>query len=215
MRKDMQKLIIKGHSRPKSNRGKSGVRDIENLPERERMRDGYHWREFPRDRLNPLWNFLKNNVGRRWDKVYAEICAVTDSRSFEGKHLLDHVNSMVISEEQLIATRSHRWRNHYWELYYDTNGILRQFKEDGYKRHTEYNPDECVINGRPYTRVNGCWFEASYHEIQEPRTELDFVTWQRVVRYYAKTVVRKVRQLNTKELKSLGLSNEPGWKWYE
>jgi hypothetical protein len=221
MRKDMAKLIVKGHSRSKdrSNGKKFGPRDWEDSMERGKMKEGYGWGDGPRDHLNPLLNYLKSNVGRPWSKVYAEICAVADARSFEGKHLREHIDGWVFSEEELLARRARRWYGGWRDFYYDSKGILRRFGSENERRKSYWkdrqNPDECAIEGRPYVRINNCWFEASYHHYTECREELDYFTQKKVKRYYPKRETRKVRQLGKKELKTLGLSNEPGWKWYD
>lgn len=216
MRKDMARLIVKGHSVPKdrSNRTKQRL-DFEDAPERERMREHHGWREGPRDNLSPLYNYLESNVGRSWDKVFSEICAVSDLRSFAGKHLREHIDGYVISEIELAVRLGRRYGFYGKQFYYDSNRILRQHTDrwPGYRQ--PINEDECVIDGRPYIRINNCWFEAKYVEITECRSEWDWIKQERVNRYYPKRVTRHVRQLNTKELKTLGLSNEPGWKWYE
>lgn len=216
MRKDMARLIVKGPPVPKdrSNHTKSRL-DFEEAPEREGMRERHGWREGPRDHLNPLRNYLRSNVGRPWAEVFSEICAVTDLRNFAGKHLREHIDMEVISETELAAKLSKRYAWYYVHFYYDSNGILREFKKRYPKYSPARNPDECEILGVPYVRINNCWFEAKYVQVTECRYEYDWRTQERVNKYYPKRVTRHVRQLNTKELKTLGLSNEPGWKWYE
>lgn len=219
MRDDMKDLIIKGHSRPKdrSNSRKYKVRDLEDAPERSRMREEHGWRDGPLDNLNPLIKYLKANIGRPWSKVYAEICAVADSRSFEGRHLREHIDGYVFSEEELVARMSHRWGFRGWrDFYYDSKGILRQNDFKPYKRHREdYNPDICYISNRPYTRINGCWFEGEYFTIPTEALEWQYIPSERKRQLLPKQYIRGLKQLNKKELRALGLSNEPGWKWYD
>ena len=220
MRRDMAKLIVKGHSNPKD---RSNVtireRDWENLPEHEGMgkcRDW--WNDGARENLKPLFNYLKRNVGRPWAKVYAEICAVADPRTFEGKHLREHVRQWVFSEEEALARIERRWYSYYYDFYYDSNGILCRVGNDSQRRKSYWkqskNADECEVDGKPYLRINGCWFEANYHHYTECREEFDFLLRKKVKRYYPKCETRKVRQLSGKELRTIGLSNEPGWKWF-
>lgn len=220
MRNDMAKLIVKGHSRSKdrSNSTKIRERDWENAPERARMKDpSYGWNDGPRDHLNPILNFLKSNVGRPWSKVYAEICAVADARSFEGKHLREHIEGWVYSEEEMIARMGRRWwYGGYRDFYYDSKGILRQLEDRRkFSYRKKHNPDECVIGGRPYVRINNCWFEGEYFTVPTEKLEWQYVPGERKMKLLPKSYVRSVKQLNKKQLKALGLSNEPGWKWYE
>ena len=46
-------------------------------------------------RDNVLERFLLHRVGRPWDKVYAEVCAVTDPRSLQGAEVRDYLRSFV------------------------------------------------------------------------------------------------------------------------
>ena len=49
-------------------------------------------------RLNVLERFLVNRVGRRWDKVYAEVCAVADARSFHGEEVREYLKTFVATD---------------------------------------------------------------------------------------------------------------------
>ena len=222
MRKDMAKLIVKGHSSPKdrSNSTKHKMRDWENAPERGKMREpDYGWRDGAIDHLNPLINFLKSNVGRPWAKVYAEICAVADARTFEGKHLREHIDGWVFSEQELMVRVARRWYGGWRDFYYDSHGILRRWGSENERRKSYWkdrqDPNNCLINSRPYTRINGCWFEGEYFTRPEDPFEWQYVPSERKRKLVATQYVRNVKQLNKKELKTLGLSNEPGWKWYD
>lgn len=218
MRRDMAKLIVQGHGRKgdRSNSSKLRERDFENAPERARMREGYGWREHGRDNLSPIYNYLRDNVGRPWNDIYSEICAVADYRSSNGRHLRECIDYMVISEAELLVRLGRRWGGHYWEFYEDSNGILRRYDNKArYRYRPQHDPDNCVIDGKPYTRINDCWFEGCYKQIMETYRAWNFVKgdWSNFVR--EKTIVTSVRQLNKKELKQLGLSNAPDWKWYD
>lgn len=224
MRKDMAKLIVKGHSRPKDrSNSKLKNRDWENSPDHAGMKDAYtrdYCYDGPIDHLNPLYNFLKSNLGRPWAKVYAEICAVADQRSFAGKHLREHIDREVLSEEAMCALLGKRWyRGGYRDFYYDSKGILRRVGNENERRKSYWkdrqNPDQCVIDDCPYVRINNCWFEGEYFTIPTDPLEWQYVPSERKMQQLPKRYVRSVKQLNKKALKSLGLSNEPGWKWYE
>jgi hypothetical protein len=49
-------------------------------------------------RYNVLERFLVHRIGRAWDKVYAEVCIVTDARSFSGGEIREHVKTVVATE---------------------------------------------------------------------------------------------------------------------
>ena len=99
MREDMYKVIIE---RPRP--GKSwGLRrtpsaallrqDVEE-PTRRGMRAGYGYLS-RNDLLSPLRRYLRAQVGRRWDKVYSEICATIDRRNTLQRHLHGHLHHFV------------------------------------------------------------------------------------------------------------------------
>jgi hypothetical protein len=47
------------------------------------------------EHLNPLRGIIRKNVGRRWDKVYSELCSVFDKRSVINQHILIHLFQYV------------------------------------------------------------------------------------------------------------------------
>lgn len=65
---------------------------------RESMRARFNWmynrKEFG-ENLSPLYGIVRKNVGRRWDKVYSELCEVFDMRSVINQHILQHLYRFV------------------------------------------------------------------------------------------------------------------------
>jgi hypothetical protein len=62
------------------------------------------------DRFNPLLRYLEKQVGRPWDEVWSEICAVNDARTVDGHHLRLHVqewlsNGSLDREDDAVARR--------------------------------------------------------------------------------------------------------------
>jgi hypothetical protein len=101
MRRDFAKLLFE---RPKSNRTW-----VSKTPRPTTVRfaaDGdvaneaaQHYRrkqqKFAGERSNALRRFLIGETGRPWDKVFSEICAVLDDRSYAGSRTRDFLASLV------------------------------------------------------------------------------------------------------------------------
>lgn len=69
------------------------------------------------EHLNPLKGVLRKNTGRKWDKVYSEICEVFDKRSVINQHILEHLFDYVNNKDIIIREgkvhvqeRSRYWR---------------------------------------------------------------------------------------------------------
>ncbi len=45
--------------------------------------------------LGPLQGFLRSNLGRPWDKVFGELRQALDVRKVTGRHIFEHLESMV------------------------------------------------------------------------------------------------------------------------
>jgi len=63
------------------------------------------WKEH-NDHLAPLEQTLSKRVGQDWNKVFSEICAVTDRRTLRGRHLLSHVDDLVEQDPLQGAART-------------------------------------------------------------------------------------------------------------
>jgi hypothetical protein len=73
-----------------------------------------------RDKLGPAMRWLRSQVGRPWDNVYADLCARFDTRTIAGRHVVhDH---MLPSVRQFDDPRWH----HRSDLVIDAHGILRE-----------------------------------------------------------------------------------------
>ena len=188
MRKDMKDVIIDtgrygGYSCPK---GRQHNKNLEDLPEKEGMRCHHGWGKEQSDRLNPLARFLNSRVGQKWDDVFSEICRQNDRRTLRGHHLREHLEWMVATWNEHNAGRSFWWRR---DFYIDESGFLRRGPEGGFKfPQPPEDPDNCMIDGRHYRRINKCWFLIVNADSDDE--------WK--------------RQLSKKELRDLGLSNFSG-----
>lgn len=110
MRSDMFEVIIE-RPRVDCTRGLGKGR----RGEPRRQQEGPTWEPVSRGRggkylnenLAPLRRFLQSRLGRRWDDVRGEICAVLNANSAVQKHVLDHVKDMVEENAVLIDGRPH------------------------------------------------------------------------------------------------------------
>ncbi len=73
-----------------------------------------------RDKLGPAKRWLASQVGRPWDKVYADLCAQFDTRTVAGRHVVhDHMLHWVRRYDDIVPYRAR------FELVIDAHGILR------------------------------------------------------------------------------------------
>jgi hypothetical protein len=103
MRKDMAKVIVE---RPRRGAGNADARkpgrtrvvvddDGEPLRAREPLRAKAQKTKSLNENLSPLKRYLAGNVGRPWDKVYAEISENLRPSSAVQQHVKDHLQDFV------------------------------------------------------------------------------------------------------------------------
>jgi hypothetical protein len=193
MRPDMHKVVIErpryGHGdkyhnyRARNERGvgfgAKGRLDesdgYDHLPGKQGMRRPHNTRQFS-DRLGPLKRFLRSRVGRRWDDVRSEICAGLSTGSTTHQHILSHIGDFVRvhlergADGRLYDIGRRFARGPVDGLYVDPDtGILAWA---GDRRPWHWSPRKKVeepeirrIDGKPYRRINGCWFEGVEQEL--------------------------------------------------
>jgi hypothetical protein len=72
------------------------------------------------DKLGPAMRWLRAQIGRPWDDVYADLCALFDTRTTAGRHIVhDH---MLPSVRRWDVETRYGVRN---ELVIDEHGVLR------------------------------------------------------------------------------------------
>jgi hypothetical protein len=104
MRHDMFKVIVEKPRLGSRVRWSTGTRRLlasEDAPVKLGMRAG-RGGKWSRDHLGPLRNFLLRQVGRPWNAVFSEICAVVDRRSTVQQHVLLHIGDFVVLETKLV-----------------------------------------------------------------------------------------------------------------
>lgn len=84
------------------------------------------------DLINPLIRFLRSNVGRPWDKVWSEICAVLKGSGVQAQHIKDHIKMEVDGHVSFPGktrpTPQYRAGTGYYPYHYvDEHGILRYY----------------------------------------------------------------------------------------
>ena len=118
MRDDMGKVLVE---RPRVRGGfvpgrtgrryvkavRSGIESGDGSPVQEgimrRYRGGHGRVKHFNEHLGPLRRFVESNVGRPWDKVYAEISAHVDCGNVVQKHILTHLFQYVAVDVELIG----------------------------------------------------------------------------------------------------------------
>jgi hypothetical protein len=158
-KKDLSRSVIEG-GRYKGNKED---RYTSNAEERARVRnyiqevtlDPENYEEYdvePRDhvyksfkdKLAPMYRWLRSQVGRPWDEVRAAVSKEFDTRTTAGRHIVhDHLlNSVQVGEEPRYRwssvpedpTASHS--DH--DFYVDDEGILRKKRYLGRRRYRNY-----------------------------------------------------------------------------
>lgn len=184
------------------------------------MRAPHRERKEFTDLIGPLHRFLQSRVGKPWAKVHSEICANLKGRSTQQQHLLDHLKRAVEDKLEVWPDKSIHYadgheffksgrysRADFWVDPRD--GILKVRKQKRNmwrKRGRATDPNERVLpDGRKFKRLEGIWYELTTRQerllLYEPQE------CGEPGQFHTASVERK-RQLGSKELKSLGLSND-------
>lgn len=112
MREDMYKVIVE---RPRLGGGRHErlpPRDPEDSPRQEGLKRRHRNRKWLNDHLSPLERYLAAQVGRPWDKVYSEVCAVIDRRNTVQQHIHEHLDDFVarrVVEVDGVLCWDRRW----------------------------------------------------------------------------------------------------------
>jgi hypothetical protein len=97
MRADMSRVIVERARRGGIDRRGRPV-SLEDLPQREGMCRRHFVAGAPKElneNLAPLRRYLERQVGRPWDKVYAEIAAHLRADNTVQQHVRDHLRDFV------------------------------------------------------------------------------------------------------------------------
>ncbi|AVP96138.1 hypothetical protein C7S18_02540 [Ahniella affigens] len=180
------------------------------------------------DLLSPLRKYLRAQVGRPWDNVYSEMCATIDRRTVSGRHLFEHVEwevliDAVLDEQGKPCYPAHRhWRQgravglfvhpRTRLLCYQAGDSARERKRKRESKHAEFVANHRDLGqGAFLLKRRGIWHwvlgarvDDHLQPNQRKRTQrVDFMIGSSAY------MLLKARQLNTKELRQLELSNDP------
>lgn len=209
---------------------KKWKKDLENTIDTGKIIDWFGWsgsKKEHRDNINPLYGFLRKNVGRPYDNVYSELCQRYDRRRIDGWHLHSHLKTTVYKWEDL-HTSTGKWSVLRFRLndsdvfYVDACGILRYtgqrrrpFNRPGRVARLAKQIEEGKFekDGLSYERIDGCWFRVEYDAKKIKVKEKGVVPGNPSAEVVVERdnpnpkIVRK-KQLSQKELTALGLRNE-------
>jgi hypothetical protein len=156
LRSDMAKVIVERprHGSCMRGQGKGYWRDLkrvprDELPKRERMKQSLRgMTKSLNEHLGPLRRYLEKQVGRPWNKVFAEICANISRDCAVQDHVCDHVFDYVatkVSEIDGVLYETTKWgrpipllESWYRPLLYvcPTTGLLKIVKRKS-RRHAK------------------------------------------------------------------------------
>ncbi|WP_298225220.1 hypothetical protein [Acidocella sp.] len=175
MRDDMAKIIVERPRRLDHSGRKGRARALEDLPQREGMRRPHllwGWGKELNENLQPLRRYLERQVGRPWDKVYAEIAKNLRVDNTVQQHVRDHLHDYVAVTPRRVfggwwsRSRSGLW---YQPLYVDpVTGLLcrtdRLPEEKARRRAKQNRPPEPparieLAPDRELRLIEGLWYE--------------------------------------------------------
>lgn len=157
------------------------------------------------ENLAPLRRYLEAQVGRPWDRVYAEIRAHVNADTAVQYHILQHLYDRIAVKVQVKDDGS-LWHQPEWghtepleaswrlRLYVcPRTGLVRRIKRRRQAPTVEKAPDHlpATSDGHEYRELGGQWYEVWWGTINQDGT-------------WVRAIVRK-RQLGYKELRGLGL----------
>ena len=184
MREDMARVIVERPRRPAWGDRKGRRQDPEDLPAHEGMRRGCALRGERKElneNLAPLRRYLATQVGRPWDKVYAEIAARLRVTSTVQQHVRDHLRDYVAVtprrnvDGRLSTLRGGLW----WQDFYvhpktgllcRTDRLPEAKARQRARRDRPTPPIERIALGAEseLRLINGHWYEARLATLPEP-----------------------------------------------
>jgi hypothetical protein len=175
MRDDMAKIIVERPRRSDRGTRKGRVKSLGDLPNHEGMRRPHllrGWGKQLNENLQPLRRYLECQVGRPWDKVYAEIAQNLRADNTVQQHVRDHLKDFVaVTPRRVFGCWWNRPGSGLWHqpLYVDpATGLLCRTanlpEEKARRRAKRHQPQGAstrieLAPDRELRLVKGLWYE--------------------------------------------------------
>lgn len=135
--------------------------------------------KYSNEHLQPLWRFLRSNLGRPWSKVYSEIRSRLDRRGVLGNHLLDHLEWEVetrcfLDGKRITACDRLGGPAPVSGFYvHPKTGLLLEAPRRRWNRRSDGRTREVerveTADGRLFERLDGLWFQTAYATVDNER----------------------------------------------
>ena len=190
MRPDMHKVVVERPRRGSRQKNRKWGQRLAVVPESDyedqpkfvssgRKRQYGNAGKWLSDLLGPLEGFLRNNVGRPWNKVYSELRQGLDARKVTGQHIFDHLETMVETNCWIGVDRnvySYGWRYRVNGFYVHPKSGLLCFQQRQSARQREKERllrqtiDEVKL-GRchSYRLIDDLWYWVAYEYVDVER----------------------------------------------
>jgi hypothetical protein len=184
MRDDMARVIVERPRIPDIKSRKGRPRSLEELPHHEGMRRPHLLAgegKTLNENLKPLQRYLERQVGRPWNKVYAEIAEHLRVDNAVQQHVRDHLRNFVaITPRRLAGGWRNRFGSHLWyqALYVDpVTGLLcrtddlpeEKARRRAVRHRTPEAPTRILLTAdRELRLVDGFWYEVRLAPMPEP-----------------------------------------------
>jgi hypothetical protein len=184
MREDMAQVIVERPRIKPFKTRKGRCQPLDDLPKHEGMRRGHAERGDTKhfnENLTPLRRYLESQVGRPWNKVYAEIAANLRVDSTVQQHVRGHLRDFVaVTPRRDLSSWHSSIRGGLWwqRLYVDpVTGLLcrtdRLPEEKARQRARRAKPAPPVEHvrlddHRELRLIEGIWYEVTLAPLPEP-----------------------------------------------
>lgn len=206
MRKDMMKVVeepARNSASMRELKGRNVRLQREGLDsiQREAVRMPWRYDDYRRDNRNVIDSFLVKQVGRPWNEIYSEVCAIAPKGSLQGQRLRKMVCDAVfkcvtLRDGELYGTygRSY-WRMFSGDLYIcpETQVLKEYVREEPKKREHFFVPIPWKIvevdTYHKYVKIEGVWFFVQLSDI--PGLEVTDRPWDVVFKRPAFPLIGK------------------------
>jgi hypothetical protein len=180
MRKDMAKVLVERPRKIDSHRRRGRRVDDEVLPKviglRRHVQEAGGYKML-NENLAPLQRYLARQVGRPWNKVYAEIAAHLKATSTVQQHVRDHLKDFVQLHPS-SDVRQYPWSKRLWfqPFYVDRrDGLLKRTEGLAWAKALARRPPRAVPDDRAplddrheLRRLDGIWFAVELAPLPDP-----------------------------------------------